>query len=108
MFASEEAEDGRHFNRTLDELDQTTLVRDRSGASPPEDASAEEESEEVEADEHAPSSKSYGKATLEDEWGLSQPSKHRSTHHDGDEDDSDVEEEVRFTDRTVTNVSGDV
>jgi DNA ligase-4 len=70
--ASDEDQDGRYFKKTLAQIDELSLVRDRTGHVDEDDELDEPEPEVSEEDERvedvpAPSAR---QVKLEDEWGL--------------------------------------
>ncbi|WWC85821.1 uncharacterized protein L201_000688 [Kwoniella dendrophila CBS 6074] len=82
VFASDEAKDGRYFDKTLSEVDHISLVRDRDGVedeSDQEELDAKGELEETEGryeeeedgitDDYEPN-KTADQVKLEEEWGL--------------------------------------
>ena len=83
VYASESAKDGRYFHKTLLDLDQATLVRDRNGhptssygsgddEEDEEDQNVDEDDEPVSAlNKKAKGSKTQRQTDLENEWGLS-------------------------------------
>jgi DNA ligase-4 len=116
VYASDEAEDGRYFNKTLEEVDRLSLVRDRDGGAniADDDASdvddgpvlasrpADEEEEEPEEDTFARPIRTQGQIQMEDEWGLSEPirpaSKGRKGRGHDDHEEGEEKEEAEEED----------
>ena len=100
MHASVEAEDGRYFKKTLDQLDQVSFVRDRTGdlgdtAEEAEEGISEAEPEEDYASDAVPESpsipptKSQQQLDIEREWDLPQPGPTNQRRSSGDESDDE-------------------
>ncbi|WWC58136.1 uncharacterized protein I303_100671 [Kwoniella dejecticola CBS 10117] len=84
VFASEEVQETRSYVKTLEEIDQITLVRDRGDAGAKEDAESNEEAEQEEGNEategryeeeddsmdEREADKTADQVKLEAEWGL--------------------------------------
>lgn len=107
--ASDEVQRSRHYNKTLEELDRVSLVRERGFSGPAEDEGAEEEEEEAEIPEDEAEeseeavlsreesrirdgggNKTDRQQALEAEWGLYRSpvvSQQSPEEEDGDTDD---------------------
>ena len=110
--ASETAQGGPHFEKTLEQIDQTTLVRDRGGQKREEQEEEEEDEEEEEEDDEEyqeePAataepdikeeeavrdgpSKTDRQQALEAEWGLYRSPQLSQNVEDEDEEETDDE-----------------
>ncbi|OCF31187.1 DNA ligase 4 [Kwoniella heveanensis BCC8398] len=111
VHASEEAEDDRYYHKTLEEIDQVSLVRDRTGNQRDEEESVEEpeQDEVVEGDYDGEEEKIFDhecnkteqQVKLEEEWGLRRspkPMSSRSTSRAGSVEESDTDSERRKVD----------
>ncbi|KAK4686832.1 DNA ligase 4, partial [Tremellales sp. Uapishka_1] len=102
IFAGEDAIDGRYFNKTLEEIDNLSLVRDRGGVRSEQDSDAGsenegEESESVEDSpapvlESSPPEKPQRQLELEDEWGLGRREAGQLEHNSAEEDEETDDE----------------
>ena len=77
VHASKEAQSGRYFNKTTEELDQLSLVRDRNGRRNADGAEREDEEQELQADDSIMRDGSPPEANvstrqreMEADWGL--------------------------------------
>lgn len=105
--ASETAQGGPHFEKTLEQFDQTTFVRDRGGRGQQEEQEEEEEDEEEYQEETAATAepdvkeeeeavrdgppKTDRQQALEAEWGLYRSPQLSQNVEDEDEEETDDE-----------------
>jgi len=102
VYASDEAEDGRYFNKALGELDHVSFVRDRIGQNESdrndleevEERNGEEYDSDVEDQQSTPK-KTGQQLDLEEEWGLHRPmTEPRQALHDSDQSGAESERKI--------------